>query len=153
PLFAFNPYRWQGRIEPLRLEQARRDYAEELESIAISAAQNFFDLLAALDQLAAARSNVTSTDTLLAATQARRAVGKVAEDALLQRRLASLNARLELQRAEIELRARTYGFRSYLGMRDTGDVLPEIGFDVPDARADVALAVAQARANRASAVG
>jgi len=153
PLFAFNPYRWQDRIEPLRLEEARRDYAEELESIAISAAQNFFDLLSALDQLATARSNVTSTDTLLAATQGRRAAGKVSEDELLQSRLASLNARLELQRAEIELRARTYSFRSYLGMKDTEDVLPEIGFEVPDARADVALAVAQARANRASAVG
>ena len=96
---------------------------------------------------------MTSTDTLLAATQGRRAAGKVSEDELLQSRLASLNARLELQRAEIELRARTYSFRSYLGMRDTEDVLPEIGFEVPDARADVALAVAQARANRASAVG
>jgi len=153
PLFAFNPYRWQARIEPLRLEEARRDYAEELENIAIAAAQNFFDLLASLDQLATARANVLSTDTLLAATQTRRAAGKADEDELLQNRLASLNARLELQRAELELRARRYSFRSYLGMRDTEDVLPQIAFDAPDAKADVAIAVAQARANRASAIG
>ena len=153
PLFAFNPYRWQGRIEPLRLEEARRDYAEELESIAISAAQAFFDLLAAEDQLATARSNVASTDTLLAATKARRESGASSEDELLQSQLASLNARLELQRAELEVRARSYGLRSYLGLRDSEDVRPEIAFEVPEVHADVAVALDQARANRSAAVG
>src|SRR5437773_1264140 len=44
PLFGFNTYAWQDKIEPLRFEEARREYAEELEGIAIGAAQNFFDL-------------------------------------------------------------------------------------------------------------
>jgi len=153
PLFAFNPYRWQDRIEPLRLEEARRDYAEELESIAISAAQNFFDLLAAQDQLEGARRNVASTDTLLAATRARGTAGAGSENELLQSQLASLNARLDLQRAELDLRASSFRFRSYLGLRDTDEVTPEIPFDVPDVKADVAVALEQARANRASAVG
>jgi outer membrane protein len=152
PLFAFNPYRWQDRIEPLRLDEARRNYAEDLEGIAITAAQDFFDVVAAQDQLETARENKASTDTLFAATQARRAAGKTSEDELLQSELASLNARLELQRAEQELRARSFGLRSYLGLRDTDEVHPQITFHVPEVSADVATALAQARANRADVV-
>jgi outer membrane protein TolC len=152
PLFAFNPHRWQDRIEPLRLEEARRDYAEEAEGIAITAAQNFFDVVSAIDQLETARDNTASTDTLLAATRARRDAGKSSEDELLQSELASLNARLELQRAEQELRARSFSLRSYLGLRDTDEVHPQITFRVPAVTADVATALDQARANRAVVV-
>ena len=152
PLFAFNPYRWQDRIEPLRLTEARREYAEELENIAINAAQDFFDVVAAMDQLAAARENTASADTLLAATRARREAGKTSEDELLQSELASLNARLQLQQAEQELRARSFGLRSYLGLRDTDEVRPRVAFEVPEVAADVATALAQARANRAAVV-
>jgi outer membrane protein TolC len=153
PLFGFNTYAWQDRIEPLRFEEARREYAEELEGIAISAAQNFFDLMSAQDQLAGARNNVRSTDTLYSITSRRYAAGQTTEYELLQTHLAQLNARLELQRAELDVRARTYSLRSYLGLRDTADVRPEITFDVPDVTADVPTAVAQARANRADGVG
>jgi len=152
PLFAFNPHRWQDRIEPLRLTEAEREYGEELESIAINAAQDFFDVVAAVDQLEMARANTNSTDTLLAATKSRMAAGRTTEDELLQSELASLNARLELQRAEQELRARAFSLRSYLGLRDTDDVRPEITFRVPELAAEVPTALAQARANRAVAV-
>ncbi|HXS83726.1 MAG TPA: TolC family protein [Methylomirabilota bacterium] len=152
PLFAFNPHRWADRIEPLRLDEARRDYAEELEGIAMSAAQNFFDVVSAADQLETARENMASTDTLLTATRVRREAGKTSEDELLQSELASLNARLELQRAEQELRARQFGLRSYLGLRDTEEVRPQITFRVPEVTADVPVALSQARANRAVVV-
>lgn len=152
PLFAFNPHIWQARIEPLRLTESRREYAEELESIAISAAHNFFDLLSANDQMKSALENVASTDTLLATTRARMAANKTTEDELLQTELASLNARLELQRAELEVGARTFSFRSYLGIRDTDDVRPQISLAVPDFNADVLVALTHARAHRATAV-
>lgn len=152
PLFAFNSHSWQSRIEPLRLTEARREYAEELESIAINAAHSFFDLLSANDQMKSALENVASTDTLLAATRARLAAKKTTEDEVLQTELASLNARLELQRAELEVRARTYSFRSYLGIRDTDDVRPQISLAVPNFNADVHVALTHARAHRATAV-
>src|SRR5262249_44705127 len=129
-----------------------REYGEELENIAINAAQEFFDVVAALDQLETARANTASTDTLLSATRSRMVAGRTTEDELLQSELASLNARLELQRAQQELRARAFGLRSYLGLRDTDDVRPEITFDVPELAADVPTALVQARANRAAAV-
>jgi outer membrane protein TolC len=95
---------------------------------------------------------MASTDTLLAATRVRREAGKTSEDELLQSELASLNARLELQRAEQELRARSFGLRSYLGLRDTEEVHPQITFRVPEVSADLPTALAQARANRAVVV-
>jgi len=153
PLFAYNPYAWQDKIEPLQFEEARREYAEELEGIAIGAAQNFFDLLSAQDQLASARVNVGNTDTLYQITNHRYTAGQTSQIDLLQTHLALLNARLELQRAELDVRARMDSFRSYLGLRVGIDVRPEIRFDVPDVTADATIALSQARANRAAIVG
>jgi outer membrane protein TolC len=153
PLFGFNAYAWQDRIEPLRFEEARRQYAEELEGIAIGAAQNFFDLLAAQDQLENARADMGSTDTLYEITNRRFVAGQTTETELLQTHLAQLNARLELQRAALEVRARMYSFCSYLGLREDADVRPAITFEVPDVTADPAVAVGEARAHRAESVG
>src|SRR5439155_12220051 len=88
-----------------------------------------------------------STDTLYEVTRRRFSAGQTTEIEVLQTHLAQLNARLELQRAALDVRARLYSFRSYLGLRDSADVRPEIAFETPDVTVDVLDAVAQARAH------
>jgi len=153
PFFVYNPHSWSDRIDPLRLEEARREYAEELEGIAISAAQNFFDVLAANDQLEFARLSVASTDSLYEAAKLRRSQGRASEDDVLQTELALRNAQLDLQRSELERRDRMYSMRSYLGLQDDVDVQPQIAFEVPVIEAAVEPAVAQARDQRAASIG
>jgi outer membrane protein TolC len=153
PLFAFNSYKWQDKIEPLRFEQSRREYVEEMESVAISAAQSFFDLLSAQDQLTMARATCASNETLLAVAQKRRAVGNISEDQLLQTQLASLNAQLDLQRSELDLQARRYQFRSYVGLEEGEEVIPLVTYDVPDIEVDVSTALSNAHVHRSDMVG
>jgi len=153
PFFVYNPHSWSDRIDPLRLEESRRQYAEELEGIAISAAHNFFDVLSARDQLEYARLNVASTESLYTSAQARKREGQLNEDDVLQTELALRNAQLDLQRSELELRDRMYGTRSYLGLQDDIDMRPEIAFEVPKIEAAVETAVAQARERRAASIG
>jgi outer membrane protein TolC len=151
-LFTFNPYKWQERIEPLRYEEARRDYVEELEAIAISASQAYFDLLAASDQLATARANYASTDTLFRLARDRPNKRKINEDDLLQAELAFLNTRLEVQRAELDELTKGYALRSLLAMRQDGELAPEVDFQVPEINVDVQVAITQARAHRSHAL-
>lgn len=153
PFFVYNPHSWSDRIDPLRMEEARREYAEELESIAISAAQSFFDVLAANDQLEYTTLNVASTESLYTAAQARARAGKASEDDVLQTELALHNARLDLQRAQLEMRDRMYGLRSYVGMQEGTDVKPVIAFDVPDFAVEVEPAVGMAKDRRAASIG
>jgi len=153
PLFSFNPYPWQNQIEPLRFEQSRREYVEEMESIATSAAQSFFDVLAAQDQLALAHESCASTETLLTVARTRRAAGTITEDELLQTELATLNAQLDLQRSELDLQARRYQFHSYLGLPEGEEVVPQVTFDVPDIQVDVPTALWSAHTYRSDMVG
>jgi outer membrane protein len=151
-LFTFNPYLWQERIEPLRYEEARREYVQTLESIAIEATQAFFDLAAAQDQLASARANLVATDTLRTLARLRFRRGQGSENDTLQAELALLNAQLELQKAELEERSKSYSLRSYLALRDTNAALePVITFEVPEVEVDVARAVTEAHARRSDA--
>ena len=153
PFFVYNPHSWSDRIDPLRLEEARRQYAEELEGIAIAAAHNFFDVLAARDQLDYARLTVANTESLYTSARARQREGQLNEDDVLQTELALRNAQLDLQRSELELRDRMYSTRSYLGLQDDIDMRPEIAFEVPKIEAAVEPAVAQARERRAASIG
>jgi len=148
PLFAHNPHSWQTQIAPRRYEEARRSYAEELEGIAVAATQTFFDLVAAEDRLTSVRQNCANMDTLLNATRRRRAENRTSEDELLQTELAFLNARLDLQRSELELRARRFAFNAYLGLDGVTEVHPTVTFEMPDVVVDVPRALAQAQALR-----
>ena len=47
PLFFFNDLRWDKKIEPLRYEESKREFVEDLENISLIATTRFFDLLLA----------------------------------------------------------------------------------------------------------
>src|ERR1051325_1576089 len=47
PLFAYNPYRWMSRIEPLKYLEANQQYLEDMEDLSERASNIFFDLLLA----------------------------------------------------------------------------------------------------------
>jgi len=153
PLFGYNDYSWENKIEPLRFEEARRDYAEDLENVALSATNAFFDLLGAEDQLASARINVASADTMAQLARVRFQTHKILEDEMLQTELALLNANLALQRAELDLFARSDAFRTVVGLRDSASIELVVRFEVPDVTVDIDHAIQEGRARRSDAVG
>lgn len=153
PLFSFNPYTWQNRIEPLKFDEARRAYFESLENIAVQATGRFFDLLASQDQLESARANYASMDTVYRVAQQRHKQGGVSDDELTRTELAFLNARLDLMQSELDAEDQIQGFRTFLGIRDTGQVKLEMSEDVPDLVVSVPLAQEEARRNRSDAIG
>ena len=153
PILAYNPYRWDNKIEPLKYEEARRQYIEELEQVKINAINHFFDLLQAQLALKIARVNQANYDTLYKIAQGRYNLGRIAENELLQLELSYLRANAGVETAALELENNLFKLRSFLRIDDKEElrlILPESGKDI---NVDVQRAVAEAKSNRSEIFG
>ncbi|MDR4989010.1 MAG: TolC family protein [Bacteroidales bacterium] len=149
PIFSYNPYKWERRIEPIRYKEARRQYLESLEEISIRATNIFFDLLLAQINRDINKINLSSNDTLYRIAQGRYELGRIAENDLLQMELNVLNSEATLEQSFIDYEAALFRFRSFLALDDNRPVelLPP---DEPHKiRVDVGVALIEARNNRA----
>ncbi|MHC1705825.1 MAG: TolC family protein [Tenuifilaceae bacterium] len=128
PLFGFNSLKWKKRIEPLKYEEAKRNYIQELENISMQASRLFFDMILAQQNLKTAKLNYANTDTLYKIAQGRYNIGTIAENELLQMELSFLNAGSSVNDAEVDLQLKKLRIKSFLGLNEIYDlelVIPE----------------------------
>ncbi len=147
PLFGFNPYKWQRMIEPLRYEEAKKNYVEAMERVASRAVNLFFDLALAQINMEIAKFNHANTDTLYQIARGRYNIGTIAENQLLQMELSHLNAGTALNEAILDLELRKFQLRSFLGYNETVDLELTITPDIPDLAVNVEKAVMLAAEN------
>ena len=152
PIFSYNEFKWERQIEPLRFEEARKQYVESLENISLRATQYFFDLLLAQINMQINEINLESNDTLYRIAQGRFSLGRIAENELLQMELNVLNSEATLEQSRIDYEGALFRFRSYLGF--DGSEAPELvpPEDIPDLQIDVYAALEEARKNRADII-
>lgn len=117
PLFAFNSLKWNKIIEPLRFDESKRQFSEDLEEIAYEAARLFFNVLIAQLNLQAAERDKMNADTLLNISSGRFSVGRIAETELLQIELNAMNADADLAGQTLDLQLSIERLRDYLGIR------------------------------------
>jgi outer membrane protein TolC len=152
PIFAYNPYKWERQIEPMRYEESRKRYVEDLENISIRATSLFFDLLLAQINIGINRLNLASNDTLYSIAQGRYSLGRIAENELLQMELNVLNSEALLEQSRIDYEAALFSFRSFLGLDRQGEVELIPPAQVHDLQIDFGLALTEARRNRADII-
>ncbi|HEX7015454.1 MAG TPA: TolC family protein [Cyclobacteriaceae bacterium] len=149
PLFSFNRLRWDKMIEPLRYEESRREYVEEMEFIARDAVSRFFAVMTSQINLQIAQFNLANNDTIYKIEQGRYNIGTTSQDKLLQVELQLLRSRQDVAQARLDLETNRLRLRSFVGMNDTEQfelVLPE---DIPLFDISLDEALERARANRA----
>lgn len=125
PLFGVNHLRWQRRISPVRYEEAQANFIEQSEQVALKAISNYFSLLLARENLGIARQNKTNADRIYEIAQARRSMGQISENELLQLKLSALKASSALTHQESEHRGAMFRLRSFLGLSDSEPLIPE----------------------------
>lgn len=128
PIFAFNTLRWDRKTEPLRYEESRRSYVEEMESISRDAVTRFFNVLDAQINLQIAEFNLANNDTIYKIEEGRYNIGTTPKDKLLQAELQLLRSRQDVTQAKINLQIARLQMRSYLGLRSSEEfdlILPE----------------------------
>ena len=129
PLFSVNHLKWNRRIEPLRYREAQARFLTETEQVAMQAISLYFGLLLAGEQVNIARQNLQTAEKLYEVAQAKRRMGTISENDVLQLRLDVLTARSALTNSESNRQARQFALRSFL------DVEAPIAATVPEASA------------------
>jgi len=117
PLFTYNKYKWQKKIDPVKYEEAKRKYLEDNEQIAITASNHFFNLLLSQISLRISEVNEANYDTLYRIAQGRYNMGTIGENELLQLELNLLRSRNEVQNGRLEVENNQFRLKSYLRLK------------------------------------
>src|SRR5688572_29382537 len=149
PLLAFNQLRWDRKTEPLRYEESRRDYVEEMEFISGEVTDKFFSVLDAQINLEIAQFNLANNDTIYKIENGRYNIGTSPKDKLLQAELQLLQSQQDVTSAKIALQNNKLDLRSFLGLRDADDFTLILPDQIPQMTIEVDEALRRARENRA----
>ena len=114
PIFGVNHQKWNRRIEPLRYREAQARFLSETEGVAMKAINLFFNLILAGEQVGIARQNLQKAEELYKVAQAKREMGTISENDVLQLKLDVLNAHSALTNSESNRQARQFALQSFL---------------------------------------
>ncbi len=153
PIFAFNQLKWDKQIEPIKYEESKREYAEEMQVVASNAVDQFFEVLKAQVNLEIARYNLANNDTIYKIENGRYNIGTTSQDKLLQVELQLLRSRQDVAKAQLDLQRSTLRLRSYIGLGSEELfqlVLPQ---EIPAVVVSEEQALQHARETRAQFIG
>lgn len=114
PLNQFNPWKWDQKIEPLKVDIAKRKYVIDIERINMETVQRYFDLLLAQENLNIASKNREINNKLLEIAEERFSLGKISQNDRLQLSLEYKNALRNYTRAEYEVQSEYLKLMTYL---------------------------------------
>ena len=150
PLFSVNHLKWNRRIEPLRYREAQARFLTETEQVAMQAISLYFGLLLAGEQVNISKQNLQTAEKLYEVAQAKRRMGTISENDVLQLRLDVLTARSALTNSESTRQTRQFALRSFLDVE--ADIEPVVPEDVPQVRLDYDNVLNHALHNNALAI-
>lgn len=118
PLFQFNQYKWDKRIEPIKYEIAKKEYLSAVEKVSVDAINMFFGLLAAQVDLKISEINYSNYDTLYKVAKGRYSLGRIGENDVLQMELSFLKAKSAVERNQMLLADAMLSLKSFLRLKD-----------------------------------
>ena len=132
PIFGVNRIKWDRKIEPVRYEEAKARFLSATEDVAISTIDNFFNLLLAKENVSIARQNLENAAKLYEVAKAKRAMGQISENDLLQLELNKLNAQSSMTNCESDYQAAMFKLRSFLDLDESVNLEPVVPEDIPE---------------------
>lgn len=136
-LFGYNKLKWDNKIEPLRYDEAKKEYIETLELVAAKTTMKFFDFAKAQSDLHIARTNYANADTLYTFAQRRYNIGTINENEMLQLEVNRLNEESNMLNAQMEVDNFMKDLRFYLGIVDSSPIEAIIDEEVPQLIVDL----------------
>lgn len=115
PLFGYNRWKYQKRIQPLLLQEAQKTFNTQLEEALGQASSYYFDILIAKQNLDIAQTNETVNQNLLTITEERLRLGKVSLDEKLQLEIELNVAKLSVSRANNQVEQAIARLNTFLG--------------------------------------
>jgi outer membrane protein TolC len=146
-LTGYNSLKWTAKIEPLKFEEAKKNYIQSREELAIKASRLFFDLVDAEIEVKIAETNLANADTLFKIGKGRYQVGTVTQDELLNLELNFMNSTLALTQSSLALERALAELNSFLGFSKETKIECIVPNDLPDLNVKVGEAVDMALVN------
>ncbi len=152
PVFGTNDLKWRRRIEPVRYREAKAAFISTTEEVTMKTITYFFDLLLAKENVGIARQNRENADRLYEVAQAKRRMGQISENELLQLKLNALKAHATLTDNESNLNAKMFQLRAFLGLSGQERIEPVVPESVPELQLQYADVLDRALANNSFAL-
>jgi outer membrane protein TolC len=128
PIFAFNQFKWNKKIQPIIFEESKRSFVEQREYISREVVSRFFDVLKAQVNLQISTFNLANNDTIYKIEQGRYNIGTTSLDKLLQVELQLLRSRQDVAQARLDLQTSSLQLRTFIGLKDGEEfrlIMPE----------------------------
>ncbi|MBN2174258.1 MAG: TolC family protein [Bacteroidales bacterium] len=152
PIFQYNEFKWQQKIEPMKFLEAKKKYLQDMEQVSVSTTNYFFNLLQAQIQEKIAIINQANYDTLYQIAKGRYNLGKIAENDLLQLELQYLRANATVEDARLNVDNQMFRFKSYLRIKEDTEIILIIPDDFQPFKVNPSKAIEEARINNAEAL-
>lgn len=149
PLFATNYTKWDKKIEPVRYKEAKARFLSETEQVAMSAINRFFSLIIANENVNIAQQNVQSAEKLYEVAIAKREMGSISENDVLQMRLQLLKAQSALTNAISDQQTNMYALCSFLNV--DAEIVPIVPEEVPQVTLETEKVLSKALENNSFA--
>lgn len=131
PIFGVNTIKWNRRIEPVRYAEAKASFLTATEEVTMNTINYFFNLLMAKENVSVALQNLANANKLYEVAKAKRNMGQISENDLLQLELNVLNARSTLTDYESNLKSNMFKLRSFLALGEDEELEPVVPDTIP----------------------
>ncbi|MCC8039056.1 MAG: TolC family protein [Bacteroidales bacterium] len=118
PIFGINTFKWDNRIEPVRYREAQAQFLEATEEVAMTCIKYYFALLLAQVDEEVAQQNLDNAKRLYDVALAKREMGKISKNDLLQMELNHLDARAALTSAVSTRKSAMFQLATFLDLAD-----------------------------------
>ena len=147
PIFGVNDQKWKRRIEPVRYQEAKAAYMENVENVTIATITNYFNLLLAEDNLDICNQNLLNANKLYDIAVAKRKIGHISESELMRLKQSALQAKGKLTEAQSNYNAMMFKLRSFLGMSEQDVIEPVLPEAIEGVRMDYQAVLEKAQEN------
>ena len=147
PLFTYNQFKWDKKIEPKEYEKGKRQYMEAMEQITINTVRAYHSLILARMNNDIATSNYANTGRMLSVARERQMLGSVTRDELLQLELRMLNDSISINETAVAVREAQMVLNSVLGYDESYEITPVLEENLPDVYMDYDLVMVKALEN------
>ena len=134
PLFTYNQFKWDRKIEPKEYERGKRNYLERMEAITINVVYAYYNLFLAKMNNTISKSNFENSGNMLKIAKERLQLGNVTKADYLQLELRMLNDSISINETEVQVREAQMILNSFLGYDESFEVVPTMDDILPDIR-------------------
>ncbi len=131
PVFAFNKYKWDKKIEPLKIEESNLTFRLQMNELAYEICKAYFEVIEAqIAQELAAFDWQTSSENI-AIEKRRLQLGTSTEDKVLQLEILQMTSEQQLEQAKSDKKQKLLLLRNLIKSTDTSNTILPLPENLP----------------------